>query len=305
MKGAAGSRRALIQAVLKALWDIRPDVVIFAHVNLARMSPLLTVLRPNSRSVVMVYGIEVWRQLGLLERIGTLATSEFWSISNYTAKQLRTYNNLRGTPIYLLPLAIEEGISPPTCSNGDQMMLSVCRLEGSERYKGVDLALRTHALLLKGMPELRYDVVGDGTDLERLRRIAHDLGTEHRVAFLGRVTPTQLAREYANCSVFVLPSRKEGFGIVFLEAMARGKPIVAFRSGGTPEVVEDGETGILVDPEDLLGLYNSLRFLLERSTERNRLGDNGRRRVQNVFSHEAFVNRVNELLDRRGTPIPG
>jgi glycosyltransferase involved in cell wall biosynthesis len=87
--------------------------------------------------------------------------------------------------------------------------------------------------------------------------------------------------------------------------MARGKPIVAFRSGGTPEVVEDGETGILVDPEDLLGLYNSLRFLLERSTERNRLGDNGRRRVQNVFSHEAFVNRVNELLDRRGTPIPG
>jgi phosphatidylinositol alpha-1,6-mannosyltransferase len=303
MEGAGGSRQRLIRLVLRRMWELRPDVVILSHVNLARMAPLLAVIRLAGRRVVMAYGIEVWKRLDLTASLGLRFATEVWSISEYTARQLRIYNRVQRMPIYLLPLALEQDVNDEGPPGDVRTMLSVCRLESSERYKGIDVALRAHALLLEEMPNLHFHVVGDGTDVSRLRQIASDLDTTHRVAFLGWVTPQELAREYARCTVFVLPSRKEGFGIVFLESMARSRPVVAFRSGGTPEVVVHGECGILVEPEDLLGLYESLRSLLLDEGLRTRLGNNGRRRVDARFTLKEFMHRVGELLAGRAEPI--
>jgi glycosyltransferase involved in cell wall biosynthesis len=254
----------------------------------------------------MAHGVEVWKRLDTMTGFGARFASEFWCVSEFTARQLWRYNRLAGTPAFVLPNALEE--DPPAArslESGPPTLLSVCRLDTSERYKGVDAALRAHALLLSEMPELRFRVVGEGTDVARLKQMVSDLGTGDRVTFLGRLSAADLAREYSRCTIFVLPSRKEGFGIVFLEAMARSKPVVALRSGGTPEVVIEGETGILVEPDSLGGLYEALRRLLQNEELRARLGRDGRAMVDRFFTPDAFRERLDALIGSRAAPLQG
>jgi phosphatidylinositol alpha-1,6-mannosyltransferase len=130
-------------------------------------------------------------------------------------------------------------------------------------------------MLLKAPASLR--VVGTGPELEALREQADALGLGDRVAFLGHLPFDRLAEEYRSADVFCLPSLQEGFGIVFLEAMAAGLPIVACQAGAVPEVVVD--CGILLPPRDVASLADALGRLLGDEAERRRLGSAGQRRV--------------------------
>jgi glycosyltransferase involved in cell wall biosynthesis len=137
--------------------------------------------------------------------------------------------------------------------------------------------------LLAAMSQLPKEtvlrVVGTGPELERLRRQADGLRLGGRAEFLGHVPFDRLAAEYRRADVFCLPSRQEGFGIVFLEAMAAGLPIVAVRAAAVPEVVLDGVCGILVPPGNPDALAGALKSLLSSPAERHRMGDAGRQRV--------------------------
>src|SRR5262249_20116824 len=129
-------------------------------------------------------------------------------------------------------------------------------------------------------PEVVLRVVGAGPELPDLRRRAERLALGHRVEFLEHVPFGQLAAEYRRADVLCLPPRQQGFGIVFLEAMAAGLPIVAARAAAVPEVVADGECGVLVEPRDAAALAAALERLLDDADERQRLGREGRRRVE-------------------------
>ena len=131
--------------------------------------------------------------------------------------------------------------------------------------------------LLKARAKLR--VVGTGPELAALRDLAGELGLRGRAELLGHVPFERLAAEYRGADVFCLPSLQEGFGIVFLEAMAAGLPVVGCRAAAIPEVVPDGECGILVPPGDVNALASALERLLGDETERRRLGAAGRRRI--------------------------
>jgi glycosyltransferase involved in cell wall biosynthesis len=140
------------------------------------------------------------------------------------------------------------------------------------------------ATLLSAMARLEtaaiLRVAGLGPELARLRGLAARLGLGDRAEFLGHVPFSRLAAEYRRARVFCLPSRQEGFGIVFLEAMAAGLPIAAARAGAVPEVVTDGECGILVTPGDEAALAEALGRMLGDPSLRQRLGEAGRRRVE-------------------------
>src|ERR1700693_5274554 len=140
------------------------------------------------------------------------------------------------------------------------------------------------ATLLAAMARLERDAVlrvaGAGPELPRLRRIARRLRLGSRVEFLGHVPFARLAAEYHRADVFCLPSRQEGFGIVFLEAMAAGIPIVAGHAPAVVELLGNGQYGVLVTPGDAPGLAEALDGLLGDREERRRLADAGRRRVQ-------------------------
>jgi phosphatidylinositol alpha-1,6-mannosyltransferase len=165
-------------------------------------------------------------------------------------------------------------------------LLSVARLT---RHKGIDTALRALAQVRGHYPELRYAVVGEGEYQPALEAQAHELGVADRVHFLTGVPDRDLPALYNCAEIYLGVSRLleqsvEGFGISLCEASACGVPVVAGRSGGIPEAVRDGETGILVDAESAEAVAGALRRLLDDPTLRTRMGEAGRRSVESHYN---------------------
>lgn len=146
------------------------------------------------------------------------------------------------------------------------------------RKRTADL-LRAIALLPPHLGDARVRIVGDGPELPRLRRLAGALRIAHRVDFLGRIDEVALAREYATAHCFCHPSVQEAFGIVVVEAMAAGLPVVAARAAAVPELVQDGATGRLVEPRDPAALAAALAQLLDDEPLRRSMGTAGRSRA--------------------------
>jgi sugar transferase (PEP-CTERM/EpsH1 system associated) len=168
--------------------------------------------------------------------------------------------------------------------------------------KDVDNLLRATALVVRQEPDFRLEIAGDGPCMPALRRTATELGLDQNVRFLGEVrdVPALLAR----ASFFVLPSLTEGISLTLLEAMARGLPIVATRVGGNPEVMADGETGLLVPSADPAALAEGMRRLRHDPDLRRRMGRAGRQRVETLFDVRRMVAEYEacyrQLLDPAG-----
>jgi glycosyltransferase involved in cell wall biosynthesis len=146
--------------------------------------------------------------------------------------------------------------------------------------KNVAALLRAAASLQEDLPRLRIRIVGDGPERSRLETLTDRLGLRPAVTFLGHVPFTTLADEYAACTVFCLPSLQEGFGLVFVEAMAAGKAIVALAAGAVPELVVDGVNGLLAPPHDDAALATALRRALTDSPLRARMAETNRTRAK-------------------------
>src|SRR5262249_31184950 len=138
---------------------------------------------------------------------------------------------------------------------------------------------RAAAALRARVPDARVHVVGRGPEEEAIARLHAELGLGDTVRLLGDVSVDRLAEEYVNADLFCLPSVQEGFGIVFLEAMAAGLPVVACRAAAIPEVVEDGRTGALVPPRDPTALARTIEDLVRDRERARQLGSGGRARV--------------------------
>jgi phosphatidylinositol alpha-1,6-mannosyltransferase len=155
------------------------------------------------------------------------------------------------------------------------------------------------------LPEgVSYRVVGTGPDEGRLKRLACELGVIGRVSFLGRLSDAELAEEYQRCALFVQPSRRtaegevEGLGLVFFEAAAWGRPVVAGRSGGEIDAVVDGETGVLVNGESVDEVTQAIQSLLADPNRLRRLGENGRGRVESSHNWHNAAAKLDHLLQR-------
>lgn len=175
----------------------------------------------------------------------------------------------------------------PRVPGGGPTVLAVGRMYPRKRF--VDL-LHAAARLRAVNVTARVRIVGRGPDWDAVARLHAELALGEAVSLLGDVTREQLAGEYANADCFCLPSVQEGFGIVFLEAMAAGLPVVACRAAAVPEVVADGETGVLVPPRDPAALAGALAGMLADPARARALGAAGRQRVQR-FALEPVAQR--------------
>lgn len=162
--------------------------------------------------------------------------------------------------------------------------------------KGFDLALRAFARARRTYADLRLLVAGDGVELPALRVMALELGIADAVAFLGWVPPHQMARTINRAFLVLAPSRwEEPFGLVALESAQMGRPVVATRVGGLPEVVLNGETGVLVEREDEEGMAEAICTLLANPNLCRSMGKNARQRAQTSFGIETMVDAYENL----------
>jgi phosphatidylinositol alpha-1,6-mannosyltransferase len=191
---------------------------------------------------------------------------------------------------------------------GQKKLLTVARLD---LHKGHDRVLEALAILKEQGITPRYIIVGEGDEDRRLRKIAKELGLEHQVEFDGFIPAgfmpgSRLPDIYADSDVFIMASREipgrldlvEGFGISFLEASASGLPVIAGRSGGVPDAVKDGETGLLVNPDDSRAIAFAIQRLLTDTDLAKRLGNEGRHWIETQMSWEHVAHRLLDAIKR-------
>jgi len=193
-----------------------------------------------------------------------------------------------------IPYGVPAPPDPPAPAGGPPRLLFVGRLEPR---KGIDTLLAIVPPLLASHPDLIVDVVGQdmpwpGTTTPVGRRFAASHPSASRCRFHGVVDDARLAAFYRECTLFVAPSRYESFGLIYLEAMRWAKPVIGCRAGGIPEVVRDGETGLLVPPDDPAALQAAIVRLLDDAELRARIGTNGRASVAGELSAATMAERT-------------
>ena len=167
------------------------------------------------------------------------------------------------------------------------------------REKGFDVAIRAMIPLVARFPAARMIVAGDGIARLELEELARQLGIADAIEFCGWVAPERVGALINGASMVIMPSRwQEPFGLVALEAAQMARPVVATRQGGLPEIVNDGETGLLVDADDSDGLAQAIARLLERPQAARRMGEAARERARDKFSWDGFANAYDELYRR-------
>jgi phosphatidylinositol alpha-1,6-mannosyltransferase len=298
-----GSRAGLARAIVaRQLRRPRP-ALLYDLLGPARTQALLPRALCGPYGIVLL-GIEVWRPVSRARRRALARADLTLAISRHTLERARAALPRLVDGARVLHLALEE--RPPLGDRdeallagvGEGYLLIVGRMSTSEGYKGHDQLLAALPRLLEERPEARLVVVGDGDDRERLHALAASRGLGRAVAFTGFVSEATLRELYRRAAVFVLPSRGEGFGLVYLEAMRAALPCVAARGSAAEEIVVPEGTGLLVDPDDPAALAQALSRLLADPAAARRLGEAGRRRLDEAFAPDLFRQRLGVHLDR-------
>jgi glycosyltransferase involved in cell wall biosynthesis len=278
----------------------RPRRIILGHRNLLPLAPFLARASARSRIWLLVYGIDARPALRPAERRALRAVQAVFAISPQTAAAFRAEAGYAGEPA-LWPCSLPYGwalpeVDPPKMEAPFRVLV-VSRLAPPERYKGVDTVIRAVAeVRRRGLP-VELDVVGDGADRARLERIASEDGASSAVRFHGQVEDQALRAAYAGCDLFALCSAREGFGIVYLEAMAFGRPVVAAAAGAAPFVVRPDVSGYLVPFGDAVGLAECLAQRLRDPSGSRRMGLRARRFLEENFTFDRLVDRTAAILD--------
>jgi glycosyltransferase involved in cell wall biosynthesis len=250
LDNCAGSR---LRFGALTLWrSLDADRLICGHVFHLILARLARLARPRLKYYLVAHGIDVWRNYSLPERIALLGAERIFCVSEFTRRQMLRYEpRLDPARLIVVPNSFDPVVGEKSAVEADAprtvhpRILIVSRLLSTDPYKGVDLMIEAMPQIRAEFPTVQLRIVGSGDDAPRLRGLAEQHGVANTVHFAGRVDDATLEREYAACDLFALPSRKEGFGVAYLEAMAHGKPCLAARAGGAPEVVGDrGAAGL-------------------------------------------------------------
>lgn len=295
------SRVAFTLASLTTALNAR--LLIIGHVNLLPIAALVRCLRWKTPILLFVHGDEVWneptrRRKRWYDRLLLLAVDRIASVSQYTADTMSREFRVNPTKFAILPNAVDPiERSTIDAAKHAPTVLTVSRLSSGDRPKNIDQMLRSIAILKKRLPNLRYEIVGDGALRVELEQLAKDLGISENVSFLGRVSDSELADAYRRATVFALPSSKEGFGIVYLEAWLRSLPVLCSSFGASKEVVSDGSDGFVVDHRDADAIANRLYEVLTDPALAQRLGENGRTKVETRYLNHSFQVNLNAIIN--------
>jgi len=256
-----GSKFNYLKTILHVIRkDIKFDLMICAHINLLPIAYLLKIYL-KIPIILELYGIEAWKPPRkrylhyLIKKIDT-----FVAISEVTKRRFLNWASIDEKKIMVIPNAIHlERYGPGTKNpilmerynlQEKSILMTLGRMEATERYKGFDKVIEILAELSLDVPNITYLIVGEGNDRKRLMEKVERLGLTKHVIFTGYILETEKVDYYRLADVFIMPGKGEGFGFVFLEAMACGIPVIASKTDGSFEAVLGGKLGLVVDPDN-------------------------------------------------------
>lgn len=270
------------------------DRMICGHLGQLIVAWLARCFHPRLEYYLVAHGIEVWRPYTLMEKLALRGARRILCVSDFTRREVQRRIALPESRFAVVPNALDplfdQALAGNTPGGGESIILTVTRLDAQERYKGVDHLIEAMPAVRLTVPIARLRIVGAGSDLPRLKELTARLGMAGTVEFTGAVDDERLREAYRDCDLFALPSSGEGFGIVFLEAMAHGKPCVGARAGAVPEII-DLTSGVLVDPGDVRQIAAQLVWALQHQWNPKQIRE---RAAQ--FSYPVFQERLQRAL---------
>lgn len=303
-KVASVGRLWLAGRLLVSLLRDRPRHVYCGHINLA---PLIRWLcRPlGIPYTVITYGKEVWMPLAPVARRALQGADRVWTISRYSRDRLCESNQVPIDRVAFLYCAIDGRVFRPMAKDaalvqryglaGSRVLMTVARLWSGDPYKGVDVTIRALPRIVRAFPEVKYLVIGRGDDQPRLAQLAADLGVADRVVFAGFVPTEALPQHYNLADGYVMPSQ-EGFGIVYLEALACGVPVLSGDADGSADPLQDGRLGWRVPHRDPEAVAEACLEIL-KGDDRRCQGEWLRSQTLQKFDQPAFAEQLWQLLE--------
>lgn len=277
------------------------DLIVCGHINLI---PIAVVLHAWLKVPVLleIYGIDAWQPTkSILTNMLVRQIDYFASISEITRERFLAWSNVPAEKGFLLPNAIhaeEYGPGPKSQEllqryglEGKTVLLTFGRLVSHERHKGFDEVLELLPELARQIPNIAYLIAGKGDDQSRLEEKARTLGVAERVVFTGFVLEAEKADHFRLADVYVMPSQGEGFGFVFLEALACGIPCIGSTLDGSREALRNGELGILVNPTEMSQIKLAVLKAIYQCERNVPVG-------LNYFSFANFSNRINNQINK-------
>lgn len=298
---------AFALVALTACISRSPDLVVSTHLN---FGPLAVLVRHflRIRFIVVAHGIEVSAKLSESRKSALHAADAVWAVSDWTQQRLIELLGIRAGSVSILPNTIDESRFTPGepapallrrygIARDEKVLLTVARMSSDEGYKGYDRLLVALSRIRAAGRNVRFLVVGAGDERSRLESLARDVAVTDAVTFTGFVPDEELADHYRIADVFAMPSTGEGFGIVFLEALACGTPVVAGNADGSIDAVDGGRLGLAVDPGDVDAVAAAITSMLDRHGpplwfDRQAL----HAAVVSTFGRRRFQSRVRDLL---------
>jgi phosphatidylinositol alpha-1,6-mannosyltransferase len=297
--GAGGVPARFAALALQQAARVAPDTtVILVHIHLA---PAALVFAARGVPIVtMLCGIESWNPLTWPQRAAVQCSRQVVAISEHTRRRFAAAN-LRAAEreISICHPGIEADASA-TPLNGHPTVLILGRMASDEQYKGHDALLEALPEVVRTLPTARLEIAGAGDDRARLEAKSTALGVDGCVDFLGAVTDDERERCFERCTAFAMPSRDEGFGFVFLEAMRAGRACIAME-GSASEIIDHAHTGLVL-PRDAnrSELARAILSLLADPSRASAMGRRGRDRFLSTFTAAHFDERLSGLLGRTG-----
>jgi glycosyltransferase involved in cell wall biosynthesis len=287
--------------------SFKKDEIILGHVNLAMIGVLFKLLQPSKKITVICHGIEVFKPLTGLKKKLLQKADRLLAVSNYTKEQLINIQKVDAKKIHVFPNTLDPFFHLPNSfikpnylkeryglKQDQKILFTLTRLNSDEGYKGYDKVIRALPALTKNGHQYKYIIGGkaDAKESATVESLIASLGLQKEVLLAGYIPDSEVTDHYLLADVFVMPSKAEGFGIVYLEAMACGVPVIAGNKDGSTEAVQFGKLGTLIDPDSVQEIEMALHQVFQEETKPQQL----QKQMLQYFSFEQYKKRLKEVF---------
>jgi phosphatidyl-myo-inositol dimannoside synthase len=295
----------IMQAVSEG---IKSKVVILSHINLLVAAWLIKKVSPNTTIILMAHGIEVWKALSKskLKMLGSC--DRIVSVSSFTKNKIIALHQLPAEKCLVLNNCIDPFLQRPSekkrsaslvqrynINENDIVLLTLTRLSARDRYKGYGYVLESLVEIVSKYKNIKYILAGgyEASEKEYIDEMVAKFGLQNNVIITGFLAEEELAAHFELADIYVMPSVKEGFGIVFVEAMYYGTPVIAGNADGSTDALLQGELGLLIEPDKPKAITEAIQKMIKnrKAYEPNHdlLMDN--------FGYENYKRRLEEMLE--------
>lgn len=307
-KGFNVNRAAFILQSLKLV--PRTDIIIITHVNMAIIGVFAKAINPKCQVWLIAHGIEVWRPLSYFKKKLLNNCDKIICVSNFTRLEIARWHAIDTNKCEVLNNAIDPFMKLPAefkkpahilqrygLKPNDLVLFTLTRLAATEQYKGYEQVIKIMGKLKAKFPNIKYVLSGkhDPAEEARIKTMISKYGVEQEVLLTGYVEEDELPEHFLMADVFVLPSIKEGFGIVFIEAIACGLPVICGNVDGSLDAIRNGELGKAVDPDNLTELEEAISAALLNLPAAN-MRKHLQKRCLHYFNEADYINKLQSML---------